>query len=55
MKDQELLLEAMTAVFSKEWEKENPYRDPVDNPTCYKTFCKNRIKALLESIKDKVQ
>ena len=53
-KDKELLLDAMSTVFSREWEKDNPYKDPEDYPMIYTTFCENRIKALLESIRDKV-
>lgn len=55
MKDKELLLDAMDAVFREEWSKDNPYNIPEDYPACYKTFCENRIKALLKSIEDKVQ
>jgi hypothetical protein len=54
VKDKEILLDAMGEVFRKAWYKENPYKDPEDYPMIYTTFCENRIKALLESIKDKV-
>jgi hypothetical protein len=54
MKNQDILLDAMATVFSKEWEKDNPYKDPEEYRMCYTAFCERRIKALLESIKDKV-
>ena len=53
-KDKELLLDAMATVFFEEWKKDNPYKDPEDYPSIYTTFYENRIKALLESIRDKV-
>lgn len=53
-KDKEILLDAMATVFFEEWKKDNPYKAPEDYPMIYTTFCENRIKALLESIKDKV-
>jgi hypothetical protein len=55
VKDKEILLDAMGEVFRKAWYKENPYKDPEDYSMCYTAFCERRIKALLESIKDKVQ
>jgi hypothetical protein len=54
MKNQDILLDAIAEVFYEEWQKENPYTNPKDYQSCYHTFCMKRIKALLESIKDKV-
>lgn len=47
MSDREILIDVLLNTFREEWYKENPYRDPVDCASCWRSFCEQRIKAMI--------
>jgi 2-phosphoglycerate kinase len=52
--DKDILIDVLSEVFRESWDEKNPYKDPEIHTSCYTAFCEKRIKALLESIEDKI-
>jgi 2-phosphoglycerate kinase len=52
--DKDILIDVLSEVFREAWDEKNPHQDPEIYTSCYTAFCEKRIKALLESIEDKI-